>query len=397
MSTLIEFFDKDTIKNIVAPLSLRPDKVVFIYDKGYKSSEGFMSLEKCFKKHMPDIIMETRQVCSSNLDDIKEATTDIIRSNEECIVEFTGGSELMMIGGYMAGSVTNARLVYTDIIERRIIDLRTNRVLCKTARLSLYDFIDAKGARLIGTSHIEPEEDRYDDILEMCMEIFARQNKWRDTCGFFQMAVSAMPPEAMELKSRITLTQGNGRRVSPDRELLNCFLKRGFIKNLNCTKENIRLTFTSRSARQYIINYGVWLELYVYIHAKRTGVFDDVMLGAMIDWNAYDGVVMAGNEIDVIISDNSMPVFISCKMRDADASAINELVVERKRLGGWFSKNILVSFGKDKQLCTGPYKRARELGVELLDKKDIMSKNFGEILVNTIKGQDLVSLKWTKV
>ena len=30
MVTLIEFFDKDTLKNILAPISLKPDKVVFI-------------------------------------------------------------------------------------------------------------------------------------------------------------------------------------------------------------------------------------------------------------------------------------------------------------------------------------------------------------------------------
>ena len=34
MKVLIELYDKDTLKNIVAPLTLRPDRVVYLYDKG---------------------------------------------------------------------------------------------------------------------------------------------------------------------------------------------------------------------------------------------------------------------------------------------------------------------------------------------------------------------------
>ena len=32
MKVLIELYDKDTLKNIVAPLTLRPDRVVYLYD-----------------------------------------------------------------------------------------------------------------------------------------------------------------------------------------------------------------------------------------------------------------------------------------------------------------------------------------------------------------------------
>ena len=34
MKVLIEFYDKDVLKNIVAPLTLRPEKVVYLYDSG---------------------------------------------------------------------------------------------------------------------------------------------------------------------------------------------------------------------------------------------------------------------------------------------------------------------------------------------------------------------------
>ena len=137
--------------------------------------------------------------------------------------------------------------------------------------------------------------------------------------------------------------------------------------------------------------------MFVFISAKRCGKFDDVFLGTMLDFNAYDGQIIQGNEIDVLLCDNSLPVFISCKLRNADTPALNELIVAKKRLGGWFSKAIIVAFGNEKKEKTGTYKRAKELGISMLDKSDILSGDFGEKLIKAIDENDLVKLKWNSV
>ena len=175
------------------------------------------------------------------------------------------------------------------------------------------------------------------------------------------------------------------------------FQKMGFIRDLYFSGKYVVLSFVSKLAKSYLINYGVWLELFVYINAVKSGVFQDVKLGAMIDWDAYDGYTVAGNEIDIILMDKSMPVFISCKLKDADTPALNELLIAKKRLGGWFSKAIIVTFGNDKELKTGTYRRSRELGIEMLGKEDILSDNFQDRLIKTVRGHNLISLKWKKV
>ena len=58
MKVLIELYDKDTLKNIVAPLTLRPDRVVYLYDKGMDDRDAFRSLVTCFQKNMPNIVVE---------------------------------------------------------------------------------------------------------------------------------------------------------------------------------------------------------------------------------------------------------------------------------------------------------------------------------------------------
>ena len=149
--------------------------------------------------------------------------------------------------------------------------------------------------------------------------------------------------------------------------------------------------------KTYCISYGVWLELHVYVAAASSGVFDDVKLGTMIDWDIYDGTRMGGNEIDVVLMDDSLPVFISCKLREADTAALNELLIAKKRLGGWFSKGLIATYSKEKQENTGTYIRCQELGLEMLDERDILAPDFSDRLVKVIREHDLVSLKWKKV
>ena len=73
MRTLIQFYDKDVIKDILGVLSLKPDKVVFIYDELLKDMNRFASMEKCFKRHLPDVIVEKYPV-------------NIIKTNEICYI-----------------------------------------------------------------------------------------------------------------------------------------------------------------------------------------------------------------------------------------------------------------------------------------------------------------------
>lgn len=103
-------------------------------------------------------------------------------------------------------------------------------------------------------------------------------------------------------------------------EILLEFEKNGFFKKLSLDKNGIWIRFNSLQDKQYCINYGVWLELYVYVAAASSGAFEDVKLGTMIDWNVYDGLKIGGNEIDVMLMEDSLPVFISCKLKDADTA-----------------------------------------------------------------------------
>lgn len=395
--TLIEYYDKDVLKNIMGPLTLHPDKVIFLYDSGMQDMTAFRALHTCFKRHIPHITLERYPVDILSMDKIYRKTAQVIENNENCFLELTGGSELMVIAGFRAGMEKGARLIHTDLVHNRITDLLTDETVAPTATLSLEDFVDARGACFIGESHRPPEPARFDAIWEMARYLFRHLEEWKHTCSYLQTVAARYLPHEVYMDSKELIYMKNGKKTYPDKAILKEFQRLGFLKNLVMDGERVRFSFCSVDDRQYCAGYGVWLELYVYIAAKKSGVFDDVKLGTMIDWNAYDGVVVAGNEIDVILMEQSLPVFISCKLRSADTAALNELLIAKKRVGGWFSKGVMVTFSREKAENSGTYKRAQELGIELLDAGDILAEDFPARLVRAIKEHDLVSLKWKKV
>ena len=399
MKTLIEYYDKDVLKNIMAPLTLRPEKVIYLYDNGIEDMTVFLSLKKCFERHIGGIRVEQYPVDILSMEKIRTVTKRVMEweGAENCALNLTGGSELMILGGYQAAMEAQVQVLHTDLLHNCITDLRTDRAIAENAVLSLEDFMDAKGACFMGESHKPPAPERYEAIREMARFLFRHLPQWKNTCSFLQTAASRIMPHQIYIDVKKDIHMKNGKRVSADREILKEFQRLGFIRNLVMDDHWVRFSFSSIEDKQYCINFGVWLELYVYAAADSAGVFDDVKLGTMIDWDAYDGMKVAGNEIDVILMDHSLPVFISCKLRDADTAALNELLVAKKRLGGWFSKGVIVTFSREKKEMTGTYERAKELGIELLDAGDIMAEDFSKRLVDAIRQHDLVSLKWKKV
>lgn len=399
MDTLIEFYDKDVLKNIMAPLTLRPKKVIYLFDRGMTDMTAFAALRKCLVRNIPGVQMEQYPVDIALVQKIYRQILLVLRRNEEgtCGIDLTGGSELMLIAGHKAGLEMGIPMLHTNFVSGQITDLRDDSPVAKNATLTLEDFVDAKGACFMGESHRPPAPEKYEAIKEMARYLFSRLGQWKNTCNFFQTVAARHMPYELMMESKTDIHMKNGKSVIADLKILENFQRLGFICDLVIEEEMVRFSFSSVADKQYCIGYGVWLELYVYISAVEAGVFQDVKLGTMIDWDAYDKHKVAGNEIDVILMDHSLPVFISCKLRDADTATLNELLIAKKRVGGWFSKGVVVAFSREKKELTGTFKRANELGLMLLDASDIMADDFGERLVRSIHAHDLASLKWKKV
>ena len=69
--------------------------------------------------------------------------------------------------------------------------------------------------------------------------------------------------------------------------------------------------------------------MYVYINALNC--FDEVHLGYVIDWDNSDQNDTTDNEIDVVAIKNSVPYFISCKMRKSSENEQKDFLVNKNK------------------------------------------------------------------
>lgn len=377
MFVQIEYYDSDILTNLISIVSMKPDKVIFIYDKDVFSQKSVENVCRASQQHLKDLQYEIYSVDSDNLDEICNLTQKVVPLSDKCIIDLTGGSDLMTIAGYKIGQRLELQMIYADIRKNKILDVIQDNEICDATILTIEDYLTAKGAAFVGNSHLGPKREQYNNILRMANYIFRNLNKWKKTCVYTQTQLGGRTSLRFYNRRQVI---SNRQKISPDLDLLRYSENQGFIKNLTISNNIVSYLYTTELAKQYMTTYGIWLELYVYLQALQIKGITDVHLGAMIDWDAHDGIKNIGNEIDVIISKDSRPIFISCKLTQANTATLNEINVAMRRCGGSKGKGILVTFSDTKrERCNLP-ERARELGIRVLDQSDILSGEFGDRL-----------------
>lgn len=384
MKTLIEFQDYDVLTNLSSILSVRPDRVIFIYDRNLSTKNSIQYTYEACKEHLPKLEYQIYSINSTNLNSLYGFIKDLVEESKECLIDLTGGSELMVIAGFKAGMDAGASLIYADLVKKHILDIKSNTVFCSFAEIKLEDYVAAKGARLLENSHIEPDVNSYLPIMKMSRIIFNNLYQWKKTCAYFQKVMSGTE-NRLFFHGKSVIDSHQGKTLEPDLRLIDKMQELGFIKDLETSKESIQFTFVSQMYKQYLLTYGIWLELFVYISAKKVDRFEEARLGIVIDWTAHDGFSISGNEIDVVLMRNSAPILISCKLTEPDSDDLNEILITAKRLGGLHARSVLVTFSNIKKDNTGIYKRAKELGIIIFDKQDILRSGFSEKLSLTFR------------
>ena len=100
--------------------------------------------------------------------------------------------------------------------------------------------------------------------------------------------------------------------IHADQTVLKLFERIGMIQNLSFAEDSVMFTYTSELTRFALRDVGSVLELYVWKACMDSGVFDDVCLSAVVNWEGdvirSDSVT---NEIDVACTRGVTPLFRS--------------------------------------------------------------------------------------
>ncbi len=385
MKTLIEIFDEQQTDNVIAALSLKPEKVVYIGFKEIMTKERKDALEKFFKDKETDISLEFEIVSRFDIKTIKERLLSVISRSDGPYLDLTGGKELIIAVAGELSEETGIPMIQFDVKSGKIIPVKNAEKLplCENPDIKIKDIITLNGGTLIPDKPWVMDADFCRDISvawEICAENCGLWNRQATVFGNFEKYGKT------DSFSRVSANAGELKRMRKD-----SLVDEGMIEKLKEKKliygyekdgENISFFYKNDSVRRLITKSGNALELYGYmaikeIMAENKEFADDCDVGVFVDWDGLEsGGAETRNELDIVVVKDFVPAFISCKNGEIYKEALYELDSLARRFGGEYAKKIMfasyVSSYPDKKEYIK--KRASDMGITLIDGIHEMTK-----------------------
>lgn len=372
----IQFLDKNVVGALVPAFSMKPEKVIFLYDTREVSENSRKEVAEALKTRLPKLEIQYERTNMLSMEEIKGELENLIKifQNKDIQIDVTGGSEIMTACGLMLAKEHNLIATFVDFYSNQVRNVFTMERLAEIQHVTLADYLTAIGGRYMSSSHHTPKEKDFERILSMAKIIFSNEKKWDKFFTHMTHGYSA--------RGVMEFSMEKNRYDKDCQFILDAFLDRGYAKKIG----EDRYRFASEADKEYMTVSGIWLEMYIYIQAKQC--FDEVYVGVDIDWNKRDICESRDNEIDVVIMKNSQPIFISCKMRPVEKENVYEIYSMAKRLGGSYGKALIattvdVRSGKDER--NSIYLRMAKMKVGLIESKDFIKQNPSEVFARALR------------
>lgn len=359
----IQFLDKDVIKALIPVFSLKPEKVAFLFDRRMLLNYGLEhdNIGKAIWNRYPDIDIAFVEADMYKFEDIMDTLEALYETtDDEVTVDVAGGTELMVACGMMFCEKYNLTPTLCDMYKNRIIHAKTGERISSFEHLRLQDYMTALGAKHIKESHSVPKPEEFDSICNVAEYLFHNLDEWHALHIYLMNNIPDDDNENFEVPETVIY-----KNVNYDSEAaLHVFEENGFVEKTG----DGAYRFRKLRYKEYMKVFGVWLEMYIYI--KGLSFFDESYLGYTIDWSGNDLEDTIDNEIDVIGMKNSVPVFISCKMRKVEAADAMEIAYLAGHFGGERAKGMVATTyraSEEKELPLGAYQRFKRLHVGMIE------------------------------
>ena len=372
----IQFLDKDIVAALVPTYSMKPERVVFLYDTREVSENNRKEVMEALKVRLPKLHVQYERTNMLSMEEIKVSLEKVIKSfqSKEIQIDITGGTELMTACGLMAAKEYDLTPTYVDFYSEQIRNVFTMERMGEICHVTLADYLTSIGGKLMSSSHHTPKESDFERILSMAKIVFSNEKKWDKFFAHMTKGYSA--------KGVMEFSMDKDKNDRDCQFMLDAFLDKGFAKKIG----EDRYRFSSEADKEYMTVSGIWLEMYMYIQAKKC--YEDVYLGAEIDWNKRDICTSRDNEIDVVVMRKSQPIFISCKMRPIEKETVYEVYSMAKRLSGNYGKSMIattIDVRATKDIANGLYMRMEKMKVGLIEEKDFNKKSATDVFANALR------------
>lgn len=384
--TIVEIYDEEPIFNVQAAAQFKPDTVVFLGTRRLKNKRVKENILNTFSKLS---LSPKCFFCTADMHDLASVTAElksIAEKHPDCAVDITGGNEVALVASGMIAAELSIPLFKYDVhakVYRNIYGCPAAEGVEAGQEFSIDAMLAMTGAMMKSHGHLSLDElprETEDDIFRLFSIYKAHHRAWHKSVSYLQQVSKHLEGSALHVDAA-AVVYGSEKISGADRVLMEKLADAGMIKNYKNDGRRISFDYKDTLIRSCLCDAGICLELYVFAAAKRMGIFNDVRISVVIDW---DGDLAARvntiNEIDVMMMRGTVPLFVSCKSGTPNVTALNEIKTLADKFGGKFARPVLVTMSdvkaKDKYLAL----RAEDMGVSLIDRSDLVLEKLPKLL-----------------
>ena len=375
MKTLIELYDERPLENVLGVDVFKPESVVYICPNDFSGEKKTRQKLETYFRHRgmnPALVFVRARVYESEA--MLKLFRGVVKKYPDCAIDITGGTDAVLFAAGLLCAET-AIPVFTYSRRRNCIyNIRGSsfdELPCKVTYTVEECFMMAGGSMRHGRVDNTVLKNYRESILPFFKLFMKHRRGWTSIVTFMQRIA---PGEAdgsykLAVEGAYRVKGERGSRIEAPVGALRDMERIGFLENLKIVpEETVSFRFRDGQIRSWLRDVGSVLELYVYKACVDSGLFTDVCLSAVVDWDADDRGKEVSNELDVMCTRGVIPVFISCKTCDVKTEALNELAVLRDRFGGKMARAAIVTAERGGDAMRD---RASELDITVIDLDDL--------------------------
>ena len=365
MSLLVELYDRHVLeKNVYQAFVSDCDEILFLSLTKIGNDEK-VSLRQFILDEVPHIQRVTFRQLS--LEQLSDQLDYCLAGYDQVLLDVFGGDSLLALSLYQYGLDRHLPIVAMDVergkqykwvagqLEKEDLDIPT---------LSIQQLIALRGGKILKSKRPIHSVQQIAAIKKLASSAIANPAHWYQVTQFFSLA------KTNDLHAETEkILENNGRYYHYPESLIPLLVEAGMLCIESEGKKRVTYSFPSQEAQVFCRNKGHILEVYLYLLALESQLFDECMIGGEIDWNGiFPEADNVQNEIDVILRKGRSITFVSCKMTDLSVEAINELEVYANHFAGESCLKLIVCTGKINPVYAN---RCQEYGVLVIRSEQI--------------------------
>ena len=376
METLIELYDERPLENVLGVDMFHPKRVVYICPGSVASDLNLQNKLRLYFRHRSlHVELIFYRAGMFDAEEMLKVFRKVLSLYPDSVLDITGGTDAVLFAAGLLSAESSIPVITYSRKENKFYNIRNapfcDDLPCDVCYTVEDCFLMAGGSMRPGRVDNSILSDYLDDIEPFFRVYLKHRRPWTKIVTFIQRLSPADSEGrfSLSVSGGYTVKGERAARISAPEDALRDLESIGFLSELEIVpEESVSFRFRDAQIRTWLRDVGSVLELYIYKACLDTGLFQDVITSAVVDWDGSGRQNAVTNELDVMCTRGITPVFISCKTCDVKTEALNELAILRDRFGGKIAKAAIVTAEKGGAAMRN---RASELGIDVFDLDDL--------------------------